>query len=404
MNVESLYSSVARGLRASEIRELLKLTEKPDVISFAGGLPNPLSFPVAEIQEAANRVFQNHAKKAFQYSATEGIEPLREQLALAMGRENMDVDPSNILVTNGSQQGLDLLGRVLLDKGDVVLAGNPSYLGALQAFNVYGCTYAGIDSDEDGMKPEHLEETLARLKAEGRKPKFLYTVPTFQNPSGTVIPEARRRKILEIAKAYDLLIVEDDPYGRLRFDGDAVPTFLSMDKGEGNVLYFGTFSKVLVPGFRLAWTTGPKGIISKMTIAKQSIDLCTNAFTQYIAADLLETNLIDKHLPVIIDLYRGKRDRMMRAMDQHFDKDQVRWTRSQGGMFTWAVVEGVETVPLLEEAVKMNVAFVPGKSFFVDPAQGSNTMRLNYTHATDDNIDLGIKRLGELLASKRVVA
>lgn len=405
MDFTSHYSTVANSLKASEIRELLKLTENPDVISFAGGLPNPATFPIAETEAASRRVFRDHPSRAFQYSTTEGVTELRDELVEHLAKDNINLDADQILITNGSQQGLDLLGRVMLDRGDTVVASNPTYLGALQAFNVYGAQYAAAMSDGDGIIPENLEDVLVGLRKKGVQPKFLYAVPTFQNPSGTVIPENRRRKILDLAHEHNLLLVEDDPYGKLRFDGDAVPTFMSMDKGEGQVLYFGTFSKILMPGFRLAWTAGPKELINRFVVAKQSIDLCTNAFTQFIAADMLGSGVIQNHLPKIIDLYRGKRDVMLSEMEKHFPKEGVSWTRSQGGMFTWAeMAHGTDCVAMMPAAVEKNVAYVPGKPFFPNPEMGHNTMRLNFTHATDDKIRTGIERLGQVMADYMVLA
>lgn len=397
MDMEPLWSARAAGMKASEIRELLKLTEQPDVISFAGGLPNPGSFPVDEVREAASRVLRDHPGRAFQYSTTEGIAELRDSVSDYLKAQNMDVDPDDILITNGSQQGLDLLGRVLLDPKDTMVVSNPTYLGALQAFNFFDCKYAAANSDGDGVIPDQLDETLTNLAKQGVRPKFMYLVPTFQNPSGTVITESRRRKILDLAHEHDLLIVEDDPYGRLRFDGDAVPTMKSMDT-EDRVLYLGTFSKILVPGFRLAWTAGPSELVHKMVVSKQSVDLCTNAYTQFIAADMLAGGVIEKHLPKIIDLYRGKRDIMLGAMKEHFPSDGVSWTQSQGGMFTWAEMpENVDCVKMLERSIQERVAYVPGKPFFPSPDVGQNTMRLNFTHPTDDNIRTGIEKLGGIM-------
>ncbi len=407
MDLTPLYSERAKAIKASEIRELLKLTERPDVISFAGGLPNPETFPVEEVKAATQRAMDTHSARAFQYSTTEGVTELREGLCDHLAKDGMDVHPDDILITNGSQQGLDLLGRVTLDQGDTVVASNPTYLGALQAFNFFGARYAAANSDQDGIIPEHLDEVLTSLKKSGIHPKFLYAVPTFQNPSGTVIPESRRKQILDLAHEHDLLIVEDDPYGKLRFEGDPVPTFYSLDKNEGRVLYFGTFSKILVPGFRLAWSVGPTDLIRKMVISKQSVDLCTNAFTQFIAADMLQTGVVEKHLPNIIELYKGKRDIMLREMDKHFPKEGVTWTKSQGGLFTWAEMpDGIDCVKMLEESIKRNVAYVPGKPFFPDPNIGFNTMRLNFSHPTDDNIRVGVERLARVMdetLSKNVV-
>lgn len=399
MDFGPLYSSRSHALKASEIRELLKLTEKPNIISFAGGLPNPGSFPVKEVEEATHRVLRDHAKSALQYSTTEGVTILREAVAEHLRKDGMRVHPDDVLITNGSQQGLDLLGRVFLDKGDTVIVSNPTYLGALQAFNYFGAQYATAESDGDGIIPDSVEQTILRLKREGVKPKFLYVVSTFANPTGTTISAQRRRRLLELAHEHDLLIVEDDPYGKLRFEGDPIPPMHAMDKDGGRVVYLGTFSKILVPGFRLAWSVAPADATRKMVITKQSVDLCTNAFTQYIAADLLAGGLIDRHLPEIIALYRRKRDVMLRAMDKHFPKEGVSWTQSHGGLFTWATMpQHVNATEMLKAAIEREVAYVPGKSFFPDPKVGFNTMRMNFSHPADDKIDVGVERLGEVMA------
>jgi 2-aminoadipate transaminase len=398
VDFSALYSARTHAMKASEIRELLKLTEKPSIISFAGGLPNPGTFPIQDIEDATKRTLRDHAKQALQYSTTEGVTVLREAVAEHLRKDGMDVHPDEVMITNGSQQGLDLLGRVFIDRGDTLVVANPTYLGALQSFNYFGAKYATADSDDDGVIPEKLGATLDRLKKAGTRPKFLYLVPTFANPTGTSIPEGRRKKILDLAHEHDLVIVEDDPYGKLRFDGDEIPSIYSMDKGEGRVIYLGTFSKILVPGFRLAWSVAPHDVTRKMVISKQSVDLCTNAFTQYIAADLLAGGLIDRHLPQIISLYRRKRDLMLKAMGKHFPKEGTHWTQSQGGLFTWATMgPHVNTIEMLKDAITKDVAYVPGKSFFPDPKEGFNTMRLNFSHPSDDKISLGIERLGGVM-------
>ncbi len=400
MDYSSLWSDRASRLKASEIRELLKLTERPDIVSFAGGLPNPATFPVKEVEEATHRVLRDHPAKSLQYGTTEGVQHLRETLSEVLAKDGMNAHPDQITITNGSQQGLDLLGRVFVDPGDTIVVSNPTYLGALQAFNHYDAKYAAVDSDGDGVIPESLGDTLVSLEKQGIRPKFFYAVPTFQNPSGTVIPEARRRAILDLAYEHDLLIIEDDPYGKLRFDGEAVPTIHSLDKQGDRVVYLGTFSKILVPGFRLAWCVAPEPVTRKMVVGKQSVDLCTNAFTQYIADDLLSQGIIERHIPEIIALYRRKRDLMMRAMDDHFPSEGVTWTRSQGGLFTWAELPaGLNAVDLLPRAVEEGkVAYVPGKSFFADPDVGWNTLRLNFSYPADDAIENGIRNLGDVLS------
>lgn len=398
MEFGPLYAQRTHLMKASEIRELLKLTEKPSIISFAGGLPNPGTFPVKEVEEATHRVLRDHAAQALQYSTTEGVTVLREAVANHLRKDGMEVHPDQVIITNGSQQGLDLLGRVFIDRGDTIIVANPTYLGAMQSFSAYGAKYATADSDQDGIIPASVEATIASLKTQGVRAKFLYVVSTFANPSGTTISAARRKRLLEIAHEHNLLIIEDDPYGKLRFDGSPVPTMHSMDKGEDRVIYLGTFSKILVPGFRLAWSVAPMDVTRKMVISKQGVDLCTNAFTQYIAADLLAGGLIDRHLPQIISLYRKKRDLMLSAMDKNFPKEGTTWTRSQGGLFTWAELPShVNTIEMLKDAVTHDVAYVPGKSFFPEPTKGFNTMRLNFSYPADDKIKIGIERLGAVM-------
>lgn len=394
-----IFADRTSRMKASDIRELLKLTARPEVISLAGGLPAPELFPIDEYRQAFEWVLETNGSAALQYGPSEGFRPLREFLAQRMTRLGIPATTDEVLITNGSQQGLDLLGRVFIDRGDTLVVANPTYLGALQSFNYFGAKYATADSDDDGVIPEKLGETLARLKKAGTRPKFLYLVPTFANPTGTSIPEGRRKAILDLAHEHDLVIVEDDPYGKLRFDGDHIPSIYSMDKGEGRVIYLGTFSKILVPGFRLAWSVAPVEATRKLVISKQSVDLCTNAFTQYIAADLLAGGLIDRHLPDIISLYRRKRDIMLGAMERHFPKEGVHWTNSHGGLFTWATMpEHVNATEMLKAAIEREVAYVPGKSFFPDPKVGFNTMRMNFSYPADDRIKVGVERLGAVMA------
>lgn len=398
MEYDRFWSEGARKQQASEIRELLKLTQRSDIVSFAGGLPNPLTFPVDEIRETTERVLRGDSELALQYGPTEGYTPLRDEVARFLNKDGFDVTRDNILITNGSQQGLDLLGRILVDKGSRVIVGNPTYLGAISAFGAYAPEYVTIDSDDHGMRIDDLEETLERCRAEDNLPRFLYTVPTFQNPDGRVIPLDRRKRILELAHEYDFLIVEDDPYGKLRYSGEPVPTLKSLDD-EGRVIYFGTFSKILVPGFRLAWTVAPEPILRKMVITKQATDLCTNSFTQFIATEMMANDIVERHLPNIIELYAGKRDIMLKAMDEHFPKEGVKWTQSEGGLFTWAELpRHVNTKAMLEDAVAQKVAYVPGEAFYINRADGSHTMRLNFSHASDEDLAAGVERLGTVIA------
>lgn len=397
MQYDRLYSERARGLQASEIRELLKLTQRSDIISFAGGLPNPLTFPVEEIRQATDRILKGDAELALQYGPTEGYTPLREEIARLLNRDGFNVTRDHVTITNGSQQGLDLLGRVFIDPGDTIVVASPTYLGAIQAFSTYKNEFVAVEADRFGMRMDALEEALEGLRKKGVTPKFIYTVPTFQNPSGTVLPLDRRKRLLELAHEYDTLIVEDDPYGKLRYTGDHLPNLFSMDKEE-RVIYLGTFSKILVPGFRLAWTVAPEPITRRLVISKQATDLCTNAFTQFIAADLMANDIVERHLPKIIELYAGKRKIMLDTMEKTFPTEDLWWTRSEGGLFTWAELpRHVDTRELLKEAIEQKVAYVPGHAFFINPADGSHTMRLNFSHAADDLIEEGITRLADVI-------
>jgi 2-aminoadipate transaminase len=403
MDYSKIFSDRAKRMRASEIRQILAVTQRSDVISFAGGLPNPATFPKKEILEATDWTLKNHGNLALQYSPTEGIPELREEVAKYLNRDGTKYDKDSILITNGSQQGLDLLGRLFLDPGSKVLVGSPTYLGAIQAFENYLVRekdFVPVKSDDQGMTPDSIEETLLRLQREGTVPKFIYTVPTFQNPAGTVSPESRRRKILELAYKFDTFIVEDDPYGQLRFDGEPVKKYAALDKEGDRVVYLGTFSKILVPGFRLAWTAGPKKLMEKMAVGKQAMDLCTNAFTQFITFKLMKDGLIDHHLPQIIKLYRHKRDLMMKALAERMPKENTTWTKAQGGLFTFLRTDkAVDSSKMLMPAIKNGVAYVPGNSFFVD-FSGPNTMRLNFSHPTDEQIPIGVDRLAKTIEAE----
>ncbi|PKK86543.1 MAG: aminotransferase [Thermoplasmata archaeon HGW-Thermoplasmata-1] len=396
-DIERLYSQRAKNFKASEIRELLKLTEKPDIISFAGGLPDPSMFPVDEIREATDHVMRHHCVSALQYGSTEGLKDLREHLAKSLMKDGVsNIGPDNVLITAGSQQGLDLIGKVFCDPGDVALVGSPTYLGGINAFRSYQAILKSVALDENGMNTDFLEERVTELKKMGITPKFIYTIPNFQNPSGVVMSESRRKKMVDIAAEHDLVVIEDDPYGKLRFDGEHVKPIKAFDD-EGYVIYLGTFSKILAPGFRLAWMIGDADVIRKFAIAKQAVDLCTNMLAQTIAYECVKRGVIENHLPKIIKSYGEKRDIMLKAMDEHFPKDGCKWTRSQGGMFTWVTLpEKVDTVRMFPEAVEAKVAYVNGKAFYVD-GDGANTMRLNFSYSSKEQIKEGIKRLGAVL-------
>jgi 2-aminoadipate transaminase len=376
-------------MSSSVIREILKFTQMPDVISFAGGLPAPELFPIREFEEACAHVLRTDGEKALQYGLTEGFMPLREALSDKMQKYGVPAEPPNILPTNGSQQALDLIGRVFIGKGDVIVTGKPTYLGALQAFKVYRPRIVGVPVDDDGMRVDDLETVL---KTES--PKFVYVLPNFHNPMGVTLTLERRMKLVKVAAKYGVPIIEDDPYGELRFEGEDITPIIVMHKE--NVLYLSTFSKILAPGIRLGWVVAPEKIIKKLVQAKQATDLHTSTFIQMIAHDIVKRGILKAHSKEIRKVYGERRHIMTSAMDKHFPK-AVRWTKPQGGLFMWVVTpEHLNSMELLEKAVEAKVAFVPGNVFYPD-ASGTNTIRLNFSNARPEMITEGIKRLGRVL-------
>ncbi|MFP4050149.1 MAG: PLP-dependent aminotransferase family protein [Thermoplasmata archaeon] len=390
-----LFSKRAGKMKASEIRELLKLIQKPGLISFAGGLPNPKAFPTEETREIINNLLDEMGDKILQYGSTEGVNNLRDELAKMMTGRGMPVERDNIVITAGSQQALELLSKVLLDPGDTIIVGSPTYLGATGAFRAYEANMETVRVEEDGMDMEMLDKKVGQLIKMGRKPKFVYVVPTFQNPSGATMSAEKRHRLIEIAEKYDILIVEDSPYSHLRYEGEPMPHLMSIDDDD-RVVRLETFSKILAPGFRIAWCTGPKILIEKMVIAKQATDLCTNPFGQYVAWKYVSEGILDKHLEEIKELYNKKRLTMLEAMEEHFP-EEAEWNRPMGGMFIWAKLpEYVNTREMFDKAVQRNVAYVVGDAFFVED-RGYNTMRINFTHSSEEEIKEGIKHLGEVI-------
>ncbi|MBP1912410.1 2-aminoadipate transaminase [Thermococcus stetteri] len=399
LNFESFFSEKALEMKASEIRELLKLVETSDVISLAGGLPAPETFPVDIIKEIAQDVLTNHADKALQYGTTKGFTPLRLALARWMEkRYGIPMSKVEIMIVAGSQQALDLIGRVFINPGDIVVVEGPTYLAALQAFNYYEPEFISIPMDHDGMRVDLLEEKLEELEKQGKRIKFVYTVSTFQNPMGVTMSVDRRKKLIELAKEYDFLIVEDNPYSELRYSGEPVPPIKHFDD-EGRVIYLGTFSKILAPGFRLGWVAAHPHFIRKMEIAKQSIDLCANTLAQVIAWKYVEDGHLDRHIPEIIEFYKPRRDAMLQALEEYMPEG-VEWTRPDGGMFIWVTLpEGIDTKLMMEKAVAKGVAYVPGEAFFAY-RDIKNTMRLNFTYVPEDKIREGVRRLAEVIAEE----
>jgi 2-aminoadipate transaminase len=393
------YAQRTQWMQSSAVRELLKLTERPEMISFAGGLPAPDVFPVDQFQEACRSVLGRHGPQALQYSTTEGYRPLREMIARHTARYGIHVDADNILITSGSQQALDLIGKVVVNPGDRLLVERPTYVGALQAWNAYEAEYITIALDDEGMRTEYLE---AALRA---GPKFVYVLPNFHNPAGVTLARERRQRLVELANRYGVPLIEDDPYGQLRYEGEHLPPLVVLDgqlQGrEGspyssNVLYLSTFSKTLAPGICLGWVVAPAEVIHRLVQAKQGADLHTSTLAQMIAFEVARGGFLDRHVRFIRSVYRERRDAMLAALRRYFPID-VRWTTPQGGLFLWVTLpEPMDAADILRAAIAEHVAFVPGSAFFAD-GSGHNTFRLNFSNASPERIKEGIRRLGTVL-------
>lgn len=390
-NLDNILSETGKGLKRSAIRELLKLTQKPELISFAGGLPAPDTFPTEELQEIITEVLKEDGASALQYGTTEGDPKLRELLVKRYCDMGLDITTENLIITTASQQALDLLPKIFVNRGDKIICGLPSYLGGLGAFRTYGADLIGIEFDEMGMRSDLLEEKLTKLQQQGEKPKFIYVIPDFQNPAGITMPESRRKEIIEIAHKFDILIVEDSPYRELRFEGEHQKTMYELD-GTGQVITLGTFSKIFVPGFRVGWVIAHEDVIDKIVMAKQNTDLCTAPFVQKIAAKYLEKGLFEKNLLTIIDKYREKKELMLNAFEKHMPKG-VSWTKPEGGLFLFLTTpEEIDTEELFKIAIEENVAFVVGSYFYCN-GKGKNTMRINFSFMPKEKIEIGVERL-----------
>ena len=377
----------------SAIREILKLASNPEVISFAGGLPAPELFPVEEMKKVALAVLEEQGRAAMQYYATDGYPPLREAIAERMNRKlHTNVTADSILVTNGSQQCLDFVGRVLLDEGDKIIVESPSYLGALNAFKAYGPEFIEIPTDEDGMIMSELEKALAA----NPDVKFIYVIPDFQNPSGRTWPIERRKQFMEIINKYEIPVAEDNPYGELRFEGEIFPSLKSYDT-KGLVLFFGTFSKIFAPGFRLGWVSASPEILEKFNISKQAADLQASTISQMEMAKFIEMYDLDAHVEKIKEVYGKRRTIMLDAMDEYFPEG-IKFTRTDGGLFTWVTLpEGIDAAQLMKDVVlPNNVAYVPGEPFYPNGGN-ANHFRMNYSCMPEDKIVEGVKRLGKAL-------
>ncbi|MGV8025049.1 MAG: PLP-dependent aminotransferase family protein [Anaerolineaceae bacterium] len=393
---DSRFAQRTQRMKGSVIRELLKFTEDPEVISFAGGMPAPEAFPIKEFTAACNRVLETQSSQALQYGSTDGYLPLRDMIAKQSKRYGIEVTTENILITSGSQQALDLLGKIFVNPGDHVVVENPTYVGALQALNAYGAEYIPVPTDDEGMVTSELEDSLRS------SPKFIYVLPNFQNPTGVTLSFERRLQLIELSEKYGVPIIEDDPYGQLRFEGENLPAIEVLDSQtraqgtcySGNVIYTSTFSKTLSPGIRLAWVIAPPEVIQKLIMAKQGTDLHTATFNQMVAYEVGKDGFINEHVKFIRKIYKERRDVMLDTLEEHMPEG-VKWTHPQGGLFLWITLpEFIDSRDLLTEALKFKVAFVPGSSFY--PGGGHpNTMRLNFSYANTDLINEGIGRLSK---------
>ena len=396
VNIDRLFSKRATRLRASEIRELLKITQIPGMISFAGGLPNPLAFPVDIINECIEKIFHKDINSPLQYGTTEGLTQLRGVLAERMKKNNhINCELHDVLITSGAQQALSLIALCFLDPGDTYLTTTPAYLGAIQAFHAFEANCETIPMNDEGIDTDSLRRNLKRLNRTGVNPKFIYTVPTFQNPSGETMSLNHRKELLDIASEYDFLIIEDDPYSEIIFEGERIPPIKSFDT-KGRVIYISTFSKILAPGFRLGWTIASKEILDKLILTKQAMDLCTNGFSQHIAFEYINGGYLDKHVERIKKLYKRKRDIMLKALKEYLPSN-VKWTIPKGGMFIWITLpKSIDTRLMFQKAIIKKVAYVIGEAFY--PEGGNyNSMRLNFSYSEDDQIEEGIKRLAEVI-------
>jgi 2-aminoadipate transaminase len=390
--MEISFSQRAEGLKASEIRELLKLTEMPEIISFAGGLPAPELFPVKEMKQIMQDVLDKDGIAAMQYSTTEGFKPLRNIIAKQrMVNSGVNVTGEDIIITSGSQEGIEFSAKIFVNEGDTIICESPSYMGAINAFKAYRPKFTEIEMDDNGMIMEKLEDVLKKDK----KVKMIYTIPDFQNPTGITMSDDRRKRLAELAKEYEVPVIEDNPYGELIFEGTTHPSIKSFDK-DGWVIYLGTYSKTFCPGFRIGWICAEPDILQKYVIIKQGVDLQCSSLDQRATALFMETYDLNEHIAEIKKVYGKRRTLMLQSMDQYFPKE-IKHTNPYGGLFAWVKLkDGLNSKEILEEALKEKVAYVPGGSFFPNGGR-DNHFRLNYSCMPEEKIVEGIKRLGKVL-------
>jgi 2-aminoadipate transaminase len=393
-----LFATRTQVMRSSAMRDLMAVTARPEVISLAGGLPDTSTFPPQTFAAQMTRIAQESAAEALQYGPTEGFRETVDCIIEVMGAEGMLPDPEDVIVTTGGQQAIDLICKALVDPGDAVICEAPTYPGAIPVFCSYEADTIQVDCDAEGMRIDELEAVLGRLDGEGRRPKFVYSVPTFQNPAGVTMSLERRRRLVELARSRELLVVEDNPYGLLRFGGEPLPPLYQLDGGDF-VIYVGTFSKILSPGIRLGWAVAPPPVMDKIVLGKQAADLCTSTLTQYFVREYFGGGGWGQYVESLAEIYRSRRDAMLEALRQHFPP-QASWTEPEGGIFIWATLPPyIDTSDLLAKALREDVAFVPGQAAYVD-GSGHSSMRLNFSAGDEDEIREGIRRIGKVIGEQ----
>ncbi len=390
-----LFAERTQGMRSSAMRDLMAITARPEVISLAGGLPDTSTLPPASFAAQMTKIAQESAAEALQYGPTEGFEETKDCILEVMGAEGMLPDHEDIIVTTGGQQAIDLICKTLIDPGDPVICEAPTYPGAVPVFSSYQADVIQIECDEDGMRVDELESVLQQLAKDGRRPKFIYSVPTFQNPAGVTLSLERRRRLVELARSHEVLIAEDNPYGLLRYEGEPLPPLYQLEGGD-YVIYLGTLSKILSPGIRLGWAVAPPPVMEKIVLGKQAADLCTSTLTQYFVREYFAEGRWREYVDSLVGHYRSRRNAMLDALARHFPP-QAEWTHPAGGLFVWATLpDYIDTADLLAKALRQNVAFVPGQAAYVD-GRGGSSMRLNFSASTEEEIDEGIRRIGQVV-------
>jgi 2-aminoadipate transaminase len=393
-----LFARRTQVMRSSAMRDLMAITARPEVISLAGGLPDTSTFPSDSFAAQMTRIAHESSAEALQYGPTEGFEETKACILEVMEAEGMSPDPDDLIVTTGGQQAIDLITKTLVDPGDPVICEAPTYPGAVPTFCSYEADVIQVTTDDDGMRVDELEQVLRDLAAAGRRPKFIYSVPSFQNPAGVTLSAERRRRLVELAREHEVLLCEDNPYGLLRFEGEPQEPLYRLDGGD-YVLYLGTFSKILSPGIRIGWVAAPPPVLEKIGLGKQAADLCTSTLTQYFVREYFAEGRWREYVDSLVDLYRGRRDTMLEALEDHFPA-QAGWTRPEGGLFIWATLpDYIDTTDLLAKALSRDVAFVPGRAAYVD-GRGAHSMRLNFSGSEDEVLREGIRRIGGVVAEQ----